>query len=566
MKILKSFVALCLMAMPAIVNAVEIVPAPVSKTESGAQVAVPANPVIYAPDAQFAALAKTYIEQISRPKSLKPGVYDILPDPTSKKITAHAALKRVVSDLAMPSFKVSKKVKGSFVRFVLDEALDMEEYNLDITPEKGVVIEGGSERALWWGLQSLTQILMQGTVENGNIVSIPAVSINDKPHFAYRGAMLDCCRHFFTVDQVKEWIDIIALHKINIFHWHLTEDQGWRIEIKQYPLLTKVGSVREETQVGKDRTVGNGDKTPYGGYYTQKQIKEIVAYAAARHIDIIPEIEMPGHSVAALTSYPWLGCVGEGYKVRTTWGISEDVLCVGKESTFEFLEKVLDEVCELFPYEYIHIGGDEAPRVRWKSCPDCQAKMKELGFETEAQLQFYLLQRIEKYLNAKGKKIIGWDEILEGGVTPSATVMSWRGAKGGIKAALQGNDVVMTPNSHFYLDYPQTKDPEANKEGYVPRHYLPLKTCYSFDPYDQLDEDAKAHIKGVQANTWCEYIRTFDHVQHMDLPRFAALAEVSWSEERDSYENFLARVAAALVPAYEYHGYVYAHYAFDGIE
>lgn len=568
MKAIRILAVLALAALPSFLGAVEVVPAPVSMTASGEKVAVPASPVIHAPAPELEAIAKTYIEQLRKTKSFKPGTYEYAPDPSSKKITAHANLTRVVSDVTLPKFKVSKSDKGAFVRMILDEALEAEEYNLDITKDRGVVIEGGSVRAIWWGLQTLTQIFFQGDMKDGKPVQIECVSINDKPHFEYRGAMLDCCRHFFTVEEVKQWIDMIALHKINIFHWHLTEDQGWRIEIKAYPLLTKVGSVRKETQVGKDRTPGNGDKTPYGGYYTQKDIREIVAYAAARQIDIIPEIEMPGHSVAALACYPWLGCVGHDYEVRTTWGISDDVLCIGKESTFEFLEKVLDEVCELFPYKYIHIGGDEAPRVRWKDCPDCQAKMKELGLESEAQLQSYLLQRIEKYLNAKGKRIIGWDEILEGGVTPSATVMSWRGAKGGIKAALQGNDVVMSPNSHFYLDYPQTNDPVANNEGFVPRHYLPLRTCYAFDPYDQLDENAKAHIKGIQANTWCEYIRTFDHVMHMDLPRLAALSEVAWSEKENKtdYDAFVARVAACLVPAYQYHGYVYAHFAFDGIE
>ena len=318
--------------------------------------------------------------------------------------------------------------------------------------------------------------------------------------------------------------------------------------------------------MGYYKTSTEWDETPYGGFYTQEDVKDIVAYAAARQITVIPEIEMPGHAVAALTSYPWLGCTGGPYEVRQIWGISKETFCLGKESTYEFLEDVLDEVCELFPSEYIHIGGDEAPRDSWKACPLCQAKMKEEGLSSEAELQSYQLRRIESYLNAKGRKVIGWDEILEGGVTPSATIMSWRGPKGGIAAAKQGNDVVMTPNSHFYLDYYQTAGRAENGEPLAIGGNLPLRKCYSFDPFDQLTEEERTHIKGVQANTWCEYIHTMDHVEHMDLPRFAALSEVCWCSERGDYDSFLSRVETSLVPLYEYKGYVYAPYAFKGIE
>ena len=330
-----------------------------------------------------------------------------------------------------------------------------------------------------------------------------------------------------------------------------------------------MGAVRKETKVGHYNDAGAGyDGIPYGEgcYYTRKDIEDVLAYASARQITVVPEIEMPGHAVAALAGYPWLGCTGGPYEVRTTWGISDDVFCIGKETTFEFLEGVLDEVCSLFPGEYIHVGGDECPAIRWKSCPDCQALMKKEGFSEERQLQGYLLHRIEKYLNSKGKKLIGWDEILEGGVTPTATVMSWRGPQGGINAAKQGNDVVMAPNNFFYLDYYQTASPSANGEPLGIGGYVPLEKCWSFDPYDQLDDDTRKHIKGIQANTWTEYISSFDHVQHMDLPRFSALAEVSWSETRTSYDDFLSRVTSSMKPLYEYFGIIYAPYVFKGVK
>ena len=550
-KILLSALAALLLAAP-VCSAVEIVPAPVKLSENGAQLRIGSRLSVYACDGQLQALVSTWAQTLE--KGYAPGIYD-----------TPEGFRRIVSDRVLPRPQVVGKAGKADLTLSLDGELAEEEYRLDID-RKGIELSGGSVKGVWWGLQSLTQILLQGE-KRGNGLLIAGCSIEDRPHFAYRGAMLDCCRHFFSVEEVKDWIDILAFHKLNTFHWHLTEDQGWRIEIKRYPLLTEVGSVRKETKIGHyfDKEKGY-DGRPYGGFYTQDEIRDIVAYATARQITVIPEIEMPGHAVAALACYPELGCTGGPYEVRTTWGISEDVFCLGKESTFEFLQNVLDEVCELFPGEYIHIGGDEAPRLRWKSCPHCQAKMKELGLTSEAQLQSYQLQRIESYLNAKGRKVIGWDEILEGGVTPSATVMSWRGPKGGIAAAKLGNGVVMAPNSHFYLDYYQTGDHAANGEPLAIGGHLPLSKCYSFDPYDKLNEREKACIKGIQANTWCEYIGTMDHVQHMDLPRFAALSEVSWSEVRDSYANFVSRVAAALVPVYEYRGFIYSDYAFRGLE
>lgn len=459
----------------------------------------------------------------------------------------------------LPPFRVVMSAHDALVQLSVDTSLDVEEYIFDSTLDGRIAIAGGSPKGVWWGLQTLGQLLAGVGREAGRI-RFPRLCIEDKPRFAYRGAHLDCCRHFFTVDEVKSFIDLLAMHKINTFHWHLTDDQGWRIEIRRYPELTRVGARRDETVIG--RNTSEYDGIPCEGYYTQEQIREVVAYAAARCVTIVPEIEMPGHAQAALASYPELGCVGGSYRVWTRWGISEEVFCVGRESTLKFLEGVLDEVCELFPGEYIHIGGDEAPRARWKACPRCQQRMRELGLANEAQLQSYLLTRIERYLNAKGRKIIGWDEILEGGVTPTATVMSWRGTKGGIEAARQGNDVVMTPNGFYYLDYYQTDDPARYDEPLAIGGCVPLEKCYAFDPCEGLDAGAQRCIKGVQANTWTEYIATAAHLQHMVLPRLAALSEVAWSSRKSSYADFVERVRCDLLPVYRARGYNYAEYAF----
>ncbi len=443
----------------------------------------------------------------------------------------------------------------------INKRLAPEEYYLD-THKGRIEITAGSQAGIFWARQTLAQIEAQCGED------LPGVRIHDKPAFPYRGAHLDCCRHFFTVDEVKTFIDILALHKINVFHWHLTEDQGWRAEIKQYPRLTEVGSVRAETLVGHYGS-NQYDGTPYGGFYTQDEMRDVVAYAADRFVTVIPEIEMPGHASAALASYPELGCRGADYpyKVQTTWGVFPEVLCAGNPETVTFLEKVLDEICDIFPSEYIHIGGDEAPRTEWEKCPKCQALMKEKGFTREAELQSYLITTVEQYLAGKGRKIIGWDEILDGGVSQSATVMSWRGVKGGIAAAKMGNDVIMTPNSNCYLDHYQTKDPVGNGEPLAIGGYLPLAKCYAFDPYDQLNEEEKAHIKGVQGNVWTEYIASFDHVEHMLLPRLAALSEVAWGpDNRTDYDAFVGRVEKALLPIYQDRGYNYAAYAFNGIE
>ena len=451
-----------------------------------------------------------------------------------------------------------------YANVVIEEnkALEEEEYTLEMGATM-VNIKASTPRGAWWALQSLTQIFISALDAEGPAAKIEAVKIQDKPKFSYRGAHLDCCRHFWTVDQVKDFIDILCIHKLNVFHWHLTEDQGWRIEIKKYPLLTEIGSVRKETLVGHYHDIPQKyDATPYGGYYTQDDAREIVAYASERQIEVIPEIEMPGHMVAALTAYPELGCTGGPYDVWTKWGISDDVLCLGKESSYKFLEDVLDEICELFPSKYIHIGGDEAPVVRRKSCPACQAKMKELGVKDEVKLQGYLVGRMEKYLQSKGRELIGWDEILDGGISKDAIVMSWRGAKGGIEAARLGNRVIMTPSTHFYLDYYQAPDPNT-VEPLAIGGRVTLEQCYSFDPYNKLTKDQQQYIIGIQANLWTEYIPNYAHLQTMALPRYAALSEDGWGSVKDKYSVFHDRVAATLVKEYKFFGFNYAPYEFE---
>ncbi len=451
---------------------------------------------------------------------------------------------------------------GATVLLDLDGALGPEEYRLTVgaDPDRITVCGGGAD-GVWWGLQTLAQLLIQGASDDG--FDLPCLEISDRPAFSYRAGMLDCGRHFFPTESIKRFIDILAMHKLNVFHWSLTNDQGWRIEIRKYPLLTEVGSVRRETMVGLLSNPKGFDGIPHGGFYSQEEIRDIVKYAEQRHVTVIPEIEMPGHATAALASYPELGCRGEGYEVSTSWGVKEDIFCVGKPGTIPFLEDVLDEVCELFPSRYIHIGGDEAPTARWEECPACQAKMKELGLEKAAYLHGYLLKTIEEHLNAKGRRIIGWDEILDAGVTPTATVMSWRGAEGGKRAALQGNDVIMSPNIYLYFDFYQTEDP-ASKGERTSGYYLPLSKAYSFDPYEDLnDEASRSHIIGIQGQVWTEYIADFDHVQLMFVPRCCALSEDAWNLEKEDAAAFALRVKDVMIPLYEALGVKYADYALD---
>lgn len=432
------------------------------------------------------------------------------------------------------------KKSTAAIHFFIDKNLSAEAYRLQITAKQTQIASQHGAGA-FYAVQTILQLLPASVSGDQPIItSLPLCTIEDSPRFGYRGLMLDVARHFFTVDEVKRFIDVMATYKLNTFHWHLTEDQGWRIEIKKYPLLTQVASIRKESMVGafKDQKF---DKTPYGGFYTQDQIREVVAYAAKKYITIVPEIEMPGHSQALLSAYPQFGCNPDKiYEVRTKWGISEDVLCP-REETFTFIEDVLTEVMDLFPGTYIHIGGDECPKTQWKESRFCQNLIKKLGLKDEHELQSYFIRRVDKFITSKGRRLIGWDEILEGGLSPNATVMSWRGVKGGMEAAKQQHDVVMSPNSHFYLDYYQG---EPKGEPLAIGGFLTLAKCYSFEPeLPELTAAEAKYIKGVQANVWTEYIATFSHVEYMTYPRALALAEVGWSTKgTKDFPSFLERV------------------------
>jgi len=411
------------------------------------------------------------------------------------------------------------------------ENLPAEGYRLTITPKQ--ILIAGKGAGLFYGIQTLIQLV---GADKSEIVKVLCMQVEDYPRFGYRGLMLDVCRHFFSVDLVKKYIDLMASYKLNTFHWHLTDDQGWRIEIKKYPKLTQISSQRAQTVIGNyhDRAPQQFDNTPYGGYYTQDQIRDVVKYASDRYINIVPEIEMPGHSEAALAAYPELSCDPMlNYKVAETWGVFHDIYCPS-DKTFDFLQDVLTEVMDLFPSKYIHIGGDEAPKDVWKKSAFCQDLITKLGLKDDKQsskedkLQSYFIQRIEKFVNSKGRSIIGWDEILEGGLSPNATVMSWRGEEGGIAAAQQSHNVVMTPGSGgLYIDQQQSK---ANLEPLSIGGYDPLSKIYSYNPTPEvLTADQQKFIIGVQANLWTEYIPTENKAEYMTLPRLFALAEVAWS-------------------------------------
>ncbi len=433
--------------------------------------------------------------------------------------------------------------------FLSDSELGPEAYTIDVS-KKLVVVKASTAAGVRYATQTIGQMLPPAYFGKDRDPKaawvLPCVSINDAPRFGYRGLMLDVCRHFFDVEEVKRYLDLMAIYKMNTFHWHLSEDQGWRIEIKKYPRLTEVGAWRDSTKIGAHRDAKAGyDHTRYGGFYTQDQIREVVAYAKKLGITVMPEIDLPGHMVAALASYPELGCTGGPYSVRPTWGIATEVLCPGKEKTFQFIEDVLTEVMDLFPGKYIDIGGDECPKVEWEKCPDCQRRIRQLGLRdkegltAEQQLQNYVTARVQKFVNDHGRKIVGWDEILEGDLAEGATVMSWRGVKGGIQAAKRGFDVIMSPNTYMYIDYYQTKDKE--REPLCIGGYLPVDTTYVCEPYKGIPEEAQKHILGVQANLWTEYISTNDHLEYQLLPRAAALSEVQWCDRSNKdFERFKA--------------------------
>jgi hexosaminidase len=455
-----------------------------------------------------------------------------------------------------------EQVKNAITLGLDPDIANKEGYVLTTTPE-GISINGQTENGVFYGIQTLRKSIPAEA--KGATILIPAGEIKDEPRFSYRGMHLDVGRHFFPIEFIKKYIDLLALHNMNTFHWHLTEDQGWRIEIKKYPKLTEIGSQRSRTVIG--RNTQEYDNTPYGGFYTQEEAKEIVKYAQERYITVIPEVDLPGHMLAALAAYPEMGCTGGPYEVCPRWGVFEDVLCIGNDKTMQFLEDVMSEIIEIFPSEYVHIGGDEAPRDRWKECPKCQARIKAEGLKAdknhtaEDRLQSYCMTRIEKFLNSKGRRIIGWDEILEGDVAPNATVMSWRGASGGIKAAQMGHDVIMTPNTYCYFDYYQTADTKDEPLGIG--GYVPIEKVYSLDPTFDLNEEQKKHIIGAQANLWTEYIATTEHVEYMVLPRMAALAEVQWTQpEKKDFKDFTTRLAS-LMKFYQRDGFNYAKHVFD---
>ena len=467
-------------------------------------------------------------------------------------------------------YKLLPGTADSRSRIVLRQTAGLgdEAYRLTVAPDE-VLVEASSAHGAFYGIQTLCQLLPAAiygdTRAKGVRWQAPCCRIEDEPHFPYRGMMLDVGRYFMPKETVKKFIDLMAMHKLNRLQWHLTEDQGWRIEIRKYPELTRRGAWRDRSDL---RPAEDGrpekDPQPYGGYYTRQQVREIVRYAADRFIEIVPEIEMPGHGLAALTSYPWLGCTGGPYSVWTHWGISDDVYCAGKETTFEFVEEVLSEVLDLFPSKLIHIGGDECPKSRWKACPHCQRRIREEGLKDEYELQSYFIRRIERWMHTRGREIIGWDEILQGGVSKTAIIMSWNGKEPGIKAARQGNPVIMVPKWHCYFDYSQTSDPDRYEPLGNPR-YVPVRQVYRLEPCDQLALPDQKRIMGVQCNLWTEYIGDIGHAQHMVLPRMAALSEIGWACDRKDYNDFVRRVPA-LVRIYEAEGYRYAPYLFEGIE
>ena len=459
--------------------------------------------------------------------------------------------------------KIAQEGKMKGFIFLKDGSMGPEEYSIAIS-KKNCIVSASAYNGFLYAIQTLKQLtdvkIFSEEIDPAQKFLFPCVTIKDKPRFAYRGMHLDCARHFFSVEEVKKYLDIMATYKLNRFHWHLTEDQGWRIEIAKYPKLTQIGAFRNGTMVGKDFNSNDGIR--YGGYYTKEQMKDIVKYAEDLGITIIPEIDLPGHMLGALAAYPELGCTGGPYEVWTKWGISEDVLCPGKEGMFTFLEDVFTELMEIFPSEYIHIGGDECPKVEWQKCPDCQARIKALGIKgddkhtAEEYLQSYVTARIQSFLNKHGRKIIGWDEILEGNLAEGATVMSWRGVKGGIQASAQGFDVIMTPNTYCYFDYYQS--PEIEKEPLAIGGNLPIEKVYGYEPFEGLDASQQKHILGVQANLWTEYIATPEYLEYMLLPRMSALSEIQWCKPEDkNFDRFSKALHEESFKIYDTMGYNY---------
>lgn len=501
--------------------------------------------------------------QGSAPFLLKPSTSIVYPEGNEKLEKTARFLASYIKDATGYEPEVKTKGTGNVINLSLASDLENPEAYRLLVSENGIEIAGATEAGVFYGVQTLRKSIPAGA--QGMSIELPAVSISDYPRFEYRGMMLDISRHFFSPDSIKRYIDILALHNVNRFHWHLTDDQGWRIEIKKYPELTKIGSQRKQTVIG--RNSGEYDGQPYGGFLTQDEVRDIIAYAQDRFITIIPEIDLPGHQQAALATYPELGCTGGPYDVWQQWGVSEDVICAGNPKSMEFLQDVLSEIIDLFPSEYIHIGGDECPKIRWKECPKCQARIKQEGIKgdhkhsAEEYLQSSVISQMEKFVESKGRHIIGWDEILEGGLAPNATVMSWRGMAGGIEAAKQKHNVIMSPNTHAYFDYYQSTDTE--NEPFAIGGYVPLERVYSLEPTAGIPDENKKYVIGAQANLWTEYIPNFRQVEYMVMPRMAALSEVQWTEpDKKDYQKFLPRLVR-LTALYDQAGYNYAKNIFD---
>lgn len=468
----------------------------------------------------------------------------------------------VSTPIGLSSSLVSNNAKG--IIFIKDNSLAEEEYTILVNPHSAIVKANGYN-GFFYAIQTIMQLLPEDIyscrLNEKARWALPCCYIQDKPRFSYRGALLDVSRHFWSVDEVRKYLDVMAMFKLNKFHWHLTDDQGWRIESKKYPLLTQIGGYRAGTMIGHD--FDSNDHIRYGGFYTQDEIKETVAYAGSLGIEVIPEIDLPGHMLGAMSAYPWLGCTGGPYSTWTRWGISDQVLCVGKESTFTFLEDILSEIAELFPSEYFHIGGDECPKKEWEKCPDCQAKIKELGlkdddsFSAEQYLQSYVTARLQKFLATKGKRIIGWDEIMEGSLEPGVTIMSWRGAEGGRKAATKGYDVIMCPTTNCYINFCQAEDFDLEPLSYT--HWLPIEKVYELDPTEGIEPDKQHHIIGAQCNLWTEYIDNLKLLEYMALPRLLAGAEVQWCiPENKDFGRFKKAVVEHEFPVLHNAGYFYS--------
>ncbi|WP_273209146.1 beta-N-acetylhexosaminidase [Runella zeae] len=484
----------------------------------------------------------------------KPGVFILGAKPIIAVASTDPALRRMAESLAeqigLVSGRDTKVFAGNFrvkdgINFVVskDIKLGEEGYFLEVSPKR-IVITAENPKGFFYGLQTLKQLMpaaIFGSSKADNVTwTVPCCYIEDQPRYAYRGLMLDVARHYYPVSFIKKYIDLLALHKMNTFHWHLTDDQGWRIEIKKYPKLTEVGSKRKETMLGHYND-HKYDAKPYGGFYTQEEIKEVIKYAQERFVTVVPEIEMPGHALAALAAYPQYGNNPDKiYQVATTWGVHENVFAP-REETFRFLEDILTEVIDLFPSPYIHIGGDECPKIQWQESRFCQDLIKKEGLKDEHELQSYFIRRIDKFITAKGRKMIGWDEILEGGISPNATIMSWRGTQGGIDAVKQNHDAIMTPTQFCYLDHYQT-DPKT--QPIAIGGFLPLDKTYSYDPTPEgFNAQEAKHILGVQGNVWTEYMPTAEYVEYMTYPRGIALAEVGWTPKNlKNFDDFKQRL------------------------